>query len=67
MQLVGPVQTEFALLARADDPLDASPITNLPQVLYVRVHGNDFTCTLVPSDALSGVHHLHAECSPLIM
>ena len=67
MQLVGSIQTEFALLARADDPLHTSPITKLPQVLHVWVNGNDFTCTFMPSDTMSGIHHLHAKRSPFIM
>jgi len=67
MQLVGPVQTKFALLAGADDPLHARPITKLPQVLYVWVHGDDFACTLMPSDTMSGVHHLRTKRCPLIV
>lgn len=67
MQLVGSIQTKFALLARADDPLHTSPITKLPQVLHVWVNGNDFACTLVSSDAMRGVHHLHAKRSPFIV
>ena len=67
MQLVSPVQTELALLARADDPLHTGPITKLPQVLYVWVDGDDFACTLVPGDAMSGILHLHAERSPFVV
>jgi hypothetical protein len=67
MQLISSVQTELALLARADDPLHTSPITKLPQMLYVWMHGNDFACTLMPSDTMSGIHHLHTERSPLIV
>jgi hypothetical protein len=67
MQLVCPIQTKLALLARANDPLDASPITYLPQVLHIRVHSNHFACTLMPGNAFSGIHHLHAERSPLIV
>ena len=67
MQLVGSVQTEFALLARADDPLHTGPITKLPQVLHVWVYCNDFACTLMSSDTMSGIHHLHAERRPFIM
>jgi hypothetical protein len=67
MQLVSSIQTEFALLARADDPLHTRPITKLPQVLYVWMYGDDFACTLVPSDTMSGVHHLYTERSPLIV
>jgi hypothetical protein len=67
MQLISPVQTEFALLARADDPLHTGPITKLPQVLYVWVDGNNFACTLMPGDTMSGIHHLHTKRSPLIV
>ena len=67
MQLVRSVQTEFTLLARADDPLHTSPITKLPQVLHVWMYGNDFACTLVPGDTMGGVHHLHAKRSPFIV
>ena len=67
MQLVSSIQAELALLARADDPLHTSPITKLPQVLHVWVYGNDFACTLVSSDTMGGVHHLHAKRSPFIM
>lgn len=67
MQLVCSIQTEFALLARANDPLHTSPITKLPQVLYVWVYGNDFACTFMSGDTMSGVHHLHAKRSPFIM
>lgn len=67
MQLISSVQTEFTLLARADNPLHTSPITKLPQVLHVRVYGNDFACTLVSGDTMSGIHHLHSERSPFIV
>ena len=67
MQLVGPVQTKFALLARADDPLHARPIAKLPQVLHVWVDGDDFACALVPGDAVSGILHFHTEGSPFIV
>jgi hypothetical protein len=67
MQLVGSVQTEFTLLARADDPLYTGPVAKLPQVLHVWVYGDDFACTLVSGDTVSGVHHLHSEGSPFIV
>jgi len=67
MQLVSSIQTEFALLARADDPLHARPIAELPQVLHVWVDGDDFARALVASDTVSGVLHLRAEGSPLIV
>ena len=67
MQFVSPIQTEFALLARADDPLHARPIAELPQMLYVRVDGDDFACALVPGDTVSGILHFHAKRSPFIV
>jgi hypothetical protein len=67
MQLVSSIQAELALLARADDPLHTRPIAKLPQVLYVWVNSDDFACALVSSDAMSGIHHLHTERSPLIV
>ena len=67
MQFISSVQTELALLARADDPLHTGPIANLPQVLDVRVYGNDFACTFMPGDTISGIHHLHTKRSPLIV
>lgn len=67
MQLISSIQAEFALLARADDPLHTCSITKLPQVLYIWVYGNDFACTLMPSDTMSGIHHLHTKRSPFIM
>lgn len=67
MQLIGAVETELALLARADDPLDTSSVTKLPQVLYIWVNSNDLACTLVTSNAVRGIHHLHTEGSPFIM
>ena len=67
MQLVRPVQTELALLARADDPLHARPIAKLPRVLHVWMDGDDFACALVPGDTVSGILHFHAEGSPFIV
>ena len=67
MQLVSPVQTELALLARADDPLHSRPIPKLPQVLHVWVDSDDFACALVPCDAMSGILHFHTERSPFIV
>lgn len=67
MQLVSSIKTELALLARADDPLHTGPITKLPQMLHVWVNGDDFACSLMPGDTMSGIHHLYTERSPLIV
>jgi hypothetical protein len=67
MQLVRSIETELAFLARAHDPLDASSVTELPQILYIRVHGYDLACTFMPSDAVGGIGHLHTKSSPLIV
>jgi hypothetical protein len=67
MQLVRTIETELAFLARAHDPLDTSSVTKLPQILYIRVHGDNLTCTFMSSNAVSGISHLHTESSPLIV
>jgi hypothetical protein len=67
MQLVGSIETELTFLARAHDPLDTSPVTKLPQILYVRVHGNNLARTFMSSNAVGGISHLHTKSSPLIV
>jgi hypothetical protein len=67
VQLVRPVETELAFLARAHNPLDTSSVTNLPQILYVRVHGNNLARTFMSSNAVGGISHLYTKSSPLIV
>jgi hypothetical protein len=67
VQLVRSVKTEFAFLARAHDPLDTSPVTKLPQILYIRVHCDNLARTFMSSDAVGGISHLHTKSSPLIV
>jgi hypothetical protein len=67
VQLVGPVEAEFALLAYTHHPLDTSPVSDLPLTLYVRVYSNDLAGAFMPGNAVSGIGHLHAESSPFIV
>jgi hypothetical protein len=67
VQLVRSIETELAFLARTHDPLNTSSVTNLPQILYVRVHGDNFARAFVSSDAVGGISHLHTKSSPLIV
>jgi hypothetical protein len=67
VQLVRSIETEFALLARAYDPFDPSSVTNLPQILYIRVHCDHLARTFMSSNAVGSISHLHTKSSPLIV
>jgi hypothetical protein len=67
VQLVRSVETELAFLARAHNPLDTSSVTKLPQILHIRVHGDNFARAFMSSNAVGGISHLHTKSSPLIV
>jgi hypothetical protein len=67
MQLVRTVETELAFLARAHDPLDTSSVTKLPQILYIRVYGDNLARTFVSSNAVGSIGHLYTKSCPFIV
>ena len=67
MQLIRAVGAELTQTADARNPLDARPVTDLPNIMHGVSNSNDRTGPLVPSYALGDLLHGQPEAGPFVV
>jgi hypothetical protein len=67
MQFILTTRAEFTHAANRRNPLDTTPVIDLPPVVHVITNGNDGACAFATSNALCCLSRRYTKSRSLIM